>query len=436
MVNEFKYQTVIGVSGFFGGEYCNLETKVYWNDPSGGHLIQTATSAADPSLYVQRVSTSTTAWGAWAQPIKDLRDSVASKASASAVESLTTRVSTAEGKISSEATKLSNLTTTVDGHTTTINSQTTSINGIQGVHALKIETNGVISGYGLVSELIDGQVKSQFGINADNFFIGAPSSNKKPFVVYTTPGVINGVTVPAGTYIDTAYIGAATIGNAHINDLAVTTAKIDRLAVKTAQIDDLAVTTAKIGDAQITSAKIGNAEVKTLKIDGEAVTAISTVTYPTYVCSRTYTANAQLTALIHALEPNNSSAVQGLLIGTPFANITVNPEGGGVQVDISTNAMWQSRVDGGSGGTILYYLAVFLNGQLKVAQIDFIGNTSIPGQDNPYSARANSFVRFIFKGLPNGAVVEAYYAVAFAQIPNLYVMKARDLTVTVTSVKR
>ena len=136
------------------------------------------------------------------------------------------------------------------------------------------------------------------------------------------------------------------------------------------------------------------------------------------------------------MKPNYSSSVQGLLIGTPFASITVNPEGGGVQVDISTNAMWQSRVDGGTGGDSIYYLAVFLNGQLKVAQIDFIGSTSIPGQDNPYQARANSFVRFIFKDIPNGAVVEAYYAVAFAQIPNLYVMKARDLTVTVTSVKR
>lgn len=256
VVNEFKSLTAIGVSGFFGGTYCNLETKVYYGDSSGGPLIQTATSAADPSLYVQRRSNGTTAWTAWAQPIKDLRDSVASKASASAVESLTTRVSTAEGKISSEATKLSNLTTTVDGHTTTINSHTTSINGIQGVHALKIETNGVISGYGLVSELIDGQVKSQFGVNADNFFIGAPSNGKKPFVVYTTPGVINGVTVPAGTYIDTAFIGAATIGTAHINDLAVTTAKI--------------------GNGQITTAKIGDLQVDTLKIANNAVTVPST----------------------------------------------------------------------------------------------------------------------------------------------------------------
>lgn len=114
----------------------------------------------------------------------------------------------------------------------------------------------------------------------------------------------------------------------------------------------------------------------------------------------------------------------------------MNPEGGGVQVDISSNTMWQSRANGGVGGTLVYYVAVFLNGELKVAQIDFTSNTSLPGQDNPYSAAANSFVRFIFKNVPNGSVVQAYFAVDFAQVPDLYVMKARDLTVTITSVKR
>lgn len=427
VVNEFKTQTAIGVGGFFGGTYCNLETKVYYPDLSGGDIIQTATSSADPSLYVQRRSNGTAAWTAWVQPIKDLRDSVATKAAASAVESLTTRVTTAEGTISSEATKLSNLTTTVGNHTTSIATQTSTIDGIQAKHTVKINNNGFVTGYGLISTANNGAVVSAFKVDADAFAVGKSGSGILPFVVTTAGQTISGITYPAaGTWINSAYIANATIGTAHIAELAV----------KSAQIDNLAVTTAKIGDAAITTAKIGDAEVKTLKIDGEAVTAISTVTYPMYVCARTYTANAQLTALIHALKPDYPSRVQGLLIGSPFASITVNPEGGGVQVDISTNAMWQSRVDGGAGGDSIYYLAVFLNGQLKVAQIDFIGNTSIPGQDNPYQARANSFVRFIFKGIPNGAKVEAYYAVAFAQIPNLYVMKARDLTVTVTSVKR
>lgn len=146
------------------------------------------------------------------------------------------------------------------------------IDGVKAISTLTVDNNGVISGWGLVSEIINGQVVSTFGVNADTFYIGAPANNKKPFIVLTSPGVINGVTVPAGTYIDTAFIGAATIGTAHINDLAVTTAKIDNLAVDAAKIANLAVDTAKIANGAITTAKIGDLQVDTLKIADNAVT--------------------------------------------------------------------------------------------------------------------------------------------------------------------
>lgn len=335
------------------------------------------------------------------------------------------QVSTLTTQQSATATQVGTLQTTVGGNTASIQTVSESVDGLYAQKYTKIDVNGKVIGWGGANDGVEGQ----YVFNVDSLAIGSgDSAGYYPFIFRNTPYTDpnTGTVFPVGAYMKAAFMDYASIDTAHIKELAV----------KSAQIDNLAVTTAKIGDGQITTAKIGNAEVKTLKIDGEAVTAISTVVYPTYVCARTYTANAQLTALIHALKPDYPSTVKGLLIGTPFANITVNPEGGGVQVDISTNAMWQSRVNGGAGGDSIYYLAVFLNGQLKVAQIDFIGDTSIPGQDNPYQARANSFVRFIFKGIPNGAVVEAYYAVAFAQTPNLYVMKARDLTVTVTSVKR
>lgn len=313
-----------------------------------------------------------------------------------------------------------------------LNSLVLTESKIKAQHTIKLDSGGVISSYGLAIEESGGANYSNFVIRANSFALAGPASEGStpyyPFIFRNTPFTdpVTGTVFPVSAYMKSAFMDYQSVKTSHIEDLAV----------KTGKIDDLAVTTAKIGDAQITAAKIGNAEVKTLKIDGEAVTAISTISYPTYVCARTYTANAQLTALIHALKPNNPSTVQGLLIGSPFASFTVNPEGGGVQVDVSSNTMWQSRVDGGVGGTPVYYVAVFLNGELKVAQIDFTSNTSLPGQDNPYSAAANSFVRFIFKNVPNGSVVQAYFAVDFAQVPNLYVMKARDLTATITSVKR
>lgn len=52
-----------------------------------------------------------------------------------------------------------------------------------------------------------------------------------PFFQIDTPTVINGVTIPAGTYIKQAWIADATISRAKIQDLAVDNAKINDLAV-------------------------------------------------------------------------------------------------------------------------------------------------------------------------------------------------------------
>ena len=193
-------------------------------------------------------------------------------ASASAVESLTTRVTTAEGNISSEATKLSNLSTTVGGHTTSIATQTTTINGIQAKHTVKINNNGFVTGYGLISTANNGAVVSAFKVDADAFAVGKSGSGVLPFVVTTAGQTINGITYPAaGTWINSAYIANATIGTAHIKDLAVKSAQIDNLAVTTAKIGNAAITTAKIEDLAVTTAKIGDLQVDTLKIKDDAV---------------------------------------------------------------------------------------------------------------------------------------------------------------------
>lgn len=153
--------------------------------------------------------------------VEDFDAGAQGDSTATALNTLDAKVTTIDGKVTTQATSLNSLSTTVNGHTTTINNQATTINGIKGVKTLTIDTNGVISGYGLVSELIDGRVVSNFGINATNFFIGPPSSNKKPFIVTTSSQTINGVTYPAGTWIDTAYIASASIKLAHIDSATI-----------------------------------------------------------------------------------------------------------------------------------------------------------------------------------------------------------------------
>lgn len=159
----------------------------------------------------------------------------------------------------------------------------TVLDGVKAISTVTIDNNGVMSGYGLISELVDGRVTSAFGINADTFYVGSPTTGKKPFVVIGTGGgVINGVTVPAGTYIDTLMVADGTITRAHIKDLAVdsakiadaaiTTAKIGNAQITTAKIADLQVDSAKIANAAITTAKIGDLQVDTLKIKDDAVT--------------------------------------------------------------------------------------------------------------------------------------------------------------------
>ena len=104
---------------------------------------------------------------------------------------------------------------------------------------VSVDLNGVVSGYGLISELENGIVKSAFGVNADTFYIGKPTDAVKPFVVTTVPTNIDGVDFPAGTWINSAIIADATIGSAHITDAAITTAKIKNASITDAKIVSL-----------------------------------------------------------------------------------------------------------------------------------------------------------------------------------------------------
>lgn len=222
-----------------------------------------------------------------------LTEGLNTKANADAFNALNIKVTNIDGRVTSTAETLSNLTSTVGDHTTTLGIHGKVINGMEGSYAVSLDTNGVLAGFALVSKTdTNGKVTTAFGVNAQNFYIGAPTNNKKPFIVTTIPQTINGVTYPAGTWIDVAFIATATIGTAHIADLAVTRAKIANLAVGTAQIDDLAVNSAKIAylavkeahiqdlsvtnmkiaDLAVDNAKIKDLSVSTVKIQNEAVT--------------------------------------------------------------------------------------------------------------------------------------------------------------------
>jgi hypothetical protein len=87
----------------------------------------------------------------------------------------------------------------------------------------------------LASTSNNGVPTSEFTIVADKFSIAPVQTDNtandgSPFFHRTTATTINGVSVPAGTYMKAAYIHDATITNAKIADLAVDNAKIANLS--------------------------------------------------------------------------------------------------------------------------------------------------------------------------------------------------------------
>tara|TARA_R110002073_G_scaffold256803_1_gene419387 strand:- start:2026 stop:3069 length:1044 start_codon:yes stop_codon:yes gene_type:complete len=99
-------------------------------------------------------------------------------------------------------------------------------------------------------------------------------SSDAPFFQLTSNTTINGVVIPAGTYIKEAKIFNGSITNAKIGALAVDAAKIADATIINAKIADATIETAKIKDANITTAKIGTAAITTAKIaDGNITNA-------------------------------------------------------------------------------------------------------------------------------------------------------------------
>lgn len=177
-------------------------------------------------------------------------------------------------RIGATASTVSTLSTTVAGQTTSISQNTSSINGIRGMYSVKIDNNGVLSGFGLSSTIIDGgTIQSKFLVSADEFAVIAPGRtagnlNSVPFAVLTSAQTINGVSFAAGVYIDGGSINSASIGTAQIANAAVDNAQIANGAITTAKIGDAQITSAKIGDAQVTNAKIEDAAITNAKISG------------------------------------------------------------------------------------------------------------------------------------------------------------------------
>jgi hypothetical protein len=163
------------------------------------------------------------------------------------------------------------LSTTVGENTTAVQTNSTSINGLQGQYSVKIDNNGYVTGFGLSSTPVNGTPFSEMIVRADRFSIGSGNTDIIPFVVTTAETTLNGATVPAGVYIEDAYIKNGAISNAKIGNAAIDNAKIANAAIDNAKIANATIGTAKIQNAAITNALIANAAITNAKIANAAI---------------------------------------------------------------------------------------------------------------------------------------------------------------------
>lgn len=169
----------------------------------------------------------------------------------------TSWIDAADVRISTTASQVTTLQTTVNGHTTSIQTQQTTIDGLSAKYTVKVDNNGYVSGFGLASTANNGTPTSEFQIVADKFSIAPVATDNtaadgSPFFYLTTPTTINGVSIPAGAYMKSAYIHDAAITNAKIANLSA-----DKINAGTLSAD-------RIGANTLTAEKInGNSLVVT-----------------------------------------------------------------------------------------------------------------------------------------------------------------------------
>jgi len=155
-------------------------------------------------------------------------------ATASAVSTLSTNVTTLDGTVTALSSSVTTLNTTVGTNTTSISTNASSINGIEGKYAVKINNNNHVSGFGLISTANNATPTSVFTVTADAFKIVDTSGSATPtapFEVYTSSRTVDGVSVPAGVYMDNAFITSASIKTLDADVITAGTINADRLNV-------------------------------------------------------------------------------------------------------------------------------------------------------------------------------------------------------------
>jgi|GEM_PF-1844495 len=212
---------------------------------AGDALTYASNAASSASTAAGSATTASTQAG-----IATTAKNAAGDSAAAALVSQTasaTSASNAAGSATSAASTLTNINAVVAGAAsaavqTESSARITDDNKLFAQYTVKVDVNGYVSGFGLASTLKDATPYSEFGVRADRFYVGSPGqASIIPFVVTTSPSTVNGVAVPAGVYMDAAFIKNGSITNAKIGDAAIDDAKITTLSATKIKAGTIAV---------------------------------------------------------------------------------------------------------------------------------------------------------------------------------------------------
>lgn len=385
-----RVTTAEGTITSLSSDVTALESTV--NNPTTGVAANaTAVSSLDTRVTsaessITSISTDVTALQS---TVNDPSTGVA--ANATAVSSLDTRVTATEGDITSISSSVTSLTTTVGTNTTSITTNATSIDGIEANYTVKIDSNGRVSGFGLLSTTATATPTSEFAVIADKFSVVNPSdTTTTPLIPFQV--VSNKARFTTDVQIDGSLLINGTVDADAINVTNLAAISADLGSITAGSINASTVTISNLNASNITA---GSLNADRLSIDGVTLdTSAGNLIIATGGVDTTQIASNAVSGIevdfnssTTAITVTNSLS-SGYNTANREAQVTITTEGGPVDLvgafEFAASAfyanqytgiqMWLYRVSGGTP-TLIYstynpYMDKNLGLQLSVNYVD------------------------------------------------------------------
>ena len=207
-------------------------------------------------------------------------------------------------------------------------------NSLFAKYTVKIDNNGYVSGFGLASTANNATPFSDFLVRADKFSIASPSGPDitpvSPFIVYTTPTEVNGITVQPGVYIKSANIETITADK--LTSITINASKY--IKTGTAAISGTTMTGAGSilnGDGTVA---IGNATTN-ISFNGTQMTLNGNVVNTSNMAAGTVTSANNASTYSNLVYPPATSSNGGTMTGPSVTLTTSGSTGSYVIVTIT-----------------------------------------------------------------------------------------------------